>query len=154
VELRAEWCLIRNKFQVAIDLACVFDTYSEFSHVVDKDITNILFWKRELSLWAFTLSSHVQSKSFFGASGVAERGAWVVVWTLRFKGNAASDFSVWPDLSLEWLDGENLILEEHWVILDGLSDSLILSGKGGNSFFLSSLVLLLEFSRIIWVIGV
>jgi len=60
---------------VAIDLACVFDTYSEFSHVVDKDITNILFWKRELSLWAFTLSSHVQSKSFFGASGVAERGA-------------------------------------------------------------------------------
>jgi len=77
-----------------------------------------------------------------------------VIWTLRFKSNAASDFSVWPDLSLEWLNGENLILEEHWVIFDSLSDSLVLSGKGGDSFFLSSFVLLSELIFIIGVIGI
>jgi hypothetical protein len=149
VELRAEWRLIRNEFPVAIDLACVFNSNSEFSHVVDEDITDVLFWKRELSLWAFTLSSHVQSESFFRASGVAERGAGVVVWTLRFESDAAGDLSVWPDLSLKWLDGENLILKEHWVIFDSLSDSLILSGKGGDSLFFSSFVLLLELVSII-----
>jgi len=149
VELRAEWRLVWNEFPVAVDLTCVFNSNSEFSHVVDEDITNVLFWKRELSLWTFTLSSHVQSKSFFRASCVAERGARVVVWTLRFESDAACDLSVWPDLSLKWLDGENLILEEHWVILDGLSDSLVLSGKGGNGLLLSSLVLLFELGSII-----
>lgn len=72
-----------------------------------------------------------------------------MVWTLRFESNAASDFSVWPDLSLKWLDGEDFILEEHWVIFDGLSDSLILSGKGGDSLFFSSFILLLELVSII-----
>jgi hypothetical protein len=49
---------------VAINLTCVFNADSELSLVIDEDVTNVLFWKRKLSLWAFTLSSHVQSKSF------------------------------------------------------------------------------------------
>jgi len=154
VELRAERSLVWNKFPVAIDLTSVFNTNSEFSLIIDEDISNVLFWKRKLSLWSFTLSSHVQGKSFFWASGIAERCAWVVIWTLWLEGNTASDFSVWPDLSLKRLNCENLILEKHWIIFNCLSDSLVLSRQSSNGFFLSSLILLIELLIIVGVIRV
>jgi hypothetical protein len=154
VELRAKRSLVWNEFPVAVDLACVFNTYSEFSLIVDEDITNVLFWKRKLSLWAFTLSSHVQCESFFRASGVAERGARVVIWTLWLEGDTAGDLSVWPDLSLKWLNCEDLILEKHWVIFDSFSDTLVLSGKSSDGLLLISLSLLHELVLIVGVIRV
>ena len=45
-----------------------------------------------------------------------------MVRTLRTERHAARHFRVRPDLALERLDLEDLVLEEHLVLVDGLLD--------------------------------
>jgi hypothetical protein len=139
---------------VAIDFTSIFDSDGELSLEVDEDVSDVLLWERKLSLWAFALTSHIQCKSLFGTGGVAESGARIVIWTLRLESHAASDLSVWPDLALKRLDGENLILEEHGVIINCLSDALVLSSKSGDSLLAISLLLEMQLILIIGVIAV
>lgn len=139
---------------MAVNLSGVLNTDSEFFLEVHEDVADVLLWKRELSLRTLALAGHVQGKPLLRAGGVAESGARVVVWALRLEGHAAGDLSVWPDLALEGLDGENLILEEHWVVLNCLSDTLVLPLECGDSLLLSTLLLGLQFGLIVRVITV
>ena len=102
----------------------------------------------------FTLTSHVQCKSFFRTGGIAEGSARIVIGALRFESHAASDLSVWPDLSLKRFNGENLILEEHGVVINSLSDALVFSSKGGDSLLSISLLFEMKFILIVGVIAV
>jgi len=105
---------------VAVDLTSVLDADGKLFLEVNEDVTDILLWKGKLGLWTFTLTCHVQSESLLGAGGVAKGSARVVVWTLWLESHAAGDFGVWPNLSLKGLDGEDFVLEEHWIVFDGL----------------------------------
>jgi hypothetical protein len=100
------------------------------------------------------VASHVQSKSLFGASSVAESSATVVIRSLRPESDTASDLSVGPNFTLERFDGEDLILEQHWVIVNSLPDALILSLKGGNGLLLVPLSFELKFILVIRIITV
>ena len=65
-----------------------------------------------------------------------------MVWTLELEGYAASNLDIWPDFALNGLDGENLILEEHWIVLNCLANTLVLLLESSNSLLL--ILLLLE----------
>jgi hypothetical protein len=117
---------------VAVNLSGVFNSDIKLVLVVNENISDVHLGDAQLSLWAFSLASHVEAQSFLGASHIAEGSARVVVWTLGLKGHTAGDFSVGPNLSLEGLDRENLILEKHGVFIDSFLNSLVLSGKGSN----------------------
>lgn len=134
---------------MAIDLASVFNSDSEFFLEVDKDVSNILLRKRKLCLWTLALASHVEGQSFLRTRGVAESSTRVVIGTLRLECHTASYLSVWPNLSLEWLDGEDLVLEQHRVIIHSLADALVLSLKSSNCFLLSPLPLKLQFGIVV-----
>jgi hypothetical protein len=121
---------------MAVDFTGVLDADGELFLEVDKDVSNVLLGKGELGLRTLTLPSHVESKSLLRASGVAESGARVVIWALRLEGHAASNFCVWPDLSLQRLDREDLVLEKHRIVLYSLADSLVLSLEGSDGLLL------------------
>jgi hypothetical protein len=121
---------------MAVNLTSIFNSNWEFSLEIDKNIANVLLRQRELSLRSFTLASHVKGESLFATSGVAEGGTTVMIRTLRSESNTAGYLSVRPDLSLKGLDGEDFILEEHWVIVNCFPDALVLSLKRSNGFFL------------------
>lgn len=139
---------------MAVDLTGVLDADCELFLEVDKDVSNVLLGEGELGLRTFTLPSHVESKSFLRAGGVAESSARVVIRALRLEGHAASDLGVGPDFSLERLDREDLVLEQHRVVLYCLSDPLVLSLESCNSLLLCPLSFEPQLSLIIRVIAV
>ena len=149
MEFGSEWSLIGNQFPMAIDFTSVFNSDGKLFLEVDENVSNVLLRERKLSLWALSLACHVQGQSLFRASGVAESCARIVVGTLRLEGHAARDLCVWPYLALEWFDGEDLILEEHWVIVHSFADALILSLESRNGLLLGPLSLELQFGVII-----
>ena len=139
---------------MAVDLSSVLNANREVPLVVNEDVSNILLRKRKRGLWAFALTSHVQSESFLRAGGVAEGGAAVVVGTLRPEGDAARDLGAWPDLTLQRLDGKDLVLEQHGIVVNRLSDALVLPAESGNSLLLVPLTFELELILVVRVIRV
>jgi hypothetical protein len=77
-----------------------------------------------------------------------------VVRPLRLECHATRDLGVWPDLTLEWLNCEDLVLEEHGIIIDGLPDALVLARERGNRLLAGSGSLELELGLVVGVIAV
>lgn len=67
-----------------------------------------------------------------------------MVGALWSEGHAAGDLGVGPNLSLEGFNGEDLILEEHGVVIDGLLDGLVFSCQGGHRPILTANLKIVE----------
>lgn len=127
MELRPERSFIGDKLIVAIDFSSVFDSNFKIILVVHEDVSNVHLCDGELSLRAFALTSHVEGESFLRTGDVAKSGAGVVIGSSWFECNATGNFGVWPDLSLQRLNIEDVVLEEHQVFIYSLSNALKLS---------------------------
>jgi len=77
-----------------------------------------------------------------------------MVWSLGFESHTAGNLGVRPNLALKGLDGENFVLEKHWIILNGFANSLIFSLESSNCLLLGSLFLEVELCFVIRVITV
>ena len=139
---------------MAVDLASVLNADSKLFLEVDKDVSNVLLRAGELVLRALALSCHIEGQSLLGASRVAEGSARVVIRALRLEGHAASDLRVGPDLPLQRLDRENLVLEEHRIVFDGLADPLVLALECGDGLLLCPLSLEPQFGLVVGVVAV
>lgn len=95
------------------------------------------------------MTCHVQGESLLGAGRVAEGGAGVVIRALRLECHTAGDLCIRPDLALKGLDGEDLILEEHRVVLNCFANALVLSLQSGNRLLLGALPLELHLCLIV-----
>ena len=166
VELGSERRLVRDELPMAVNLTCVLNADSKLYKMnqlntktylfleVHEDVPDVLLWERKLGLWTLALASHVEGEPLLRARGVAEGRARVVVRPLRLEGHAARDLRVWPNLALEWLYCEDLVLEEHGIVIDGLSDALVLARESGNRFLTGPGPLELELCLVIGVIAV
>lgn len=77
-----------------------------------------------------------------------------MIRTLRPEGDTAGDLGVGPDLTLKRLNCEDLILEQHWVVINSFPDALILPLERGDGLLLVSLSFELHFILIVGVITV
>jgi hypothetical protein len=105
-------------------------------------------------LGSFTLAGKVESQSIGYASCVAEGCARVVVGALWAEGHAEGHFSVGPYLTFQGLNGKDLILEEHLVLVDSLLDAGVLASEGDEGSLLLAFSLCDQFGLIVGVIGV
>ena len=127
VELGPERGLVWHELPVAVDLPGVLNADIELVLVVDENVSDVHLGDTQLCLRAAALPSHIQGEALLAAGDVAEGGAGVVVGTLGSEGDAAGDLCVGPDLPLQWLYREDLVLEEHRVFIHRLTDRLILA---------------------------
>ena len=116
VELRAERRLVWNQLPMAVDLASIFDTELEGLLVRHEDVTDVHLGDGELGLGALALAGEVQRQALLVAGDIGEGRAGVVVGTLRTERDTAGHLRVRPNLALERLDLEDLVLEEHFVL--------------------------------------
>jgi hypothetical protein len=77
-----------------------------------------------------------------------------MVRALRSESHAEGHFSVWPDFTLEGLDREDLVLEKHFIFLDGLLDAGVLAVESDQGSLLLPLGLGHEFRLIVRVIRI
>lgn len=98
------------------------------------------------------MASQVQREAVLVAGHVTEGRARVVVRTLWAERDAASHLGVGPDLAFEWLNLEDLVLEEHLVFVDGLLDGPVLASEGCDCLLLLANLALLELHIVIGVI--
>jgi hypothetical protein len=117
---------------MTIDLTSVLNTDIKFVLIVHEDVSNVHFSDGKLCLRATSLACHVQCKTLFRTGDVAEGCAGVVIGTLRAESHTARDLCVWPNLSLERLDREYFILEEHGILIYCFSNRLIFACQSCN----------------------
>jgi len=103
-------------------------------------------------LGALTLACEVQRKALLIACDVGEGSARVVVGSLWTESDAACHLRIGPDLALEGLDLEDLVLEEHLVFLNGFPDAHVLAVERGDGSLLASLHLLLSLRLVVGVV--
>lgn len=139
---------------MTVDFSCVLDTELERFLVSDKDVANIHLRDAKLGLGALALSRKVQRKTLLIASDVSEGSARVVVGALWAESDTTGHLRVGPDLALERLDLENLVLEEHLVFLNGFPDAHVLAVERGDGSLLASLHLLLGLCLVVGVVRV
>ncbi len=72
-----------------------------------------------------------------------------MVGALGTESHTAGHFCVWPNFTLERLNLENLVLEEHLVLFHSLPDAHILAIESGHSPLLAPLHLLLSLSLVV-----
>lgn len=77
-----------------------------------------------------------------------------MVGTLWAESHTTGHLGVWPDFTFKRLNLENLVLEEHLVLLDSLSDAHVLAVEGSDSSLLASIKLGLGLSGVIGVVTV
>ena len=120
--------------------------------VSHKNVANVHLSDGELGLGALALASEVERKALLVASDVGKGCAAVVVGALGAEGHTASHLRVRPDFSFKRFDLENFILEEHFVLLNGLSDAHILAIESGHGPLLASFELRLGLCGVVGVI--
>ena len=139
---------------MAVNFAGIFDTELKRLLVGHENVANVHFGDGKLSLWALALTSEVKCKALLVASNVGKCRAGVVVWTLWAEGYTTGHLRVRPNLTLKGLNLENLVLEEHLVLLDGLSDAHVLAVEGSDSSLLASVLLGLGLGGVIGVVAI
>ena len=77
-----------------------------------------------------------------------------MIGALRAESDTARHLSVGPDLALKRLNLENLVLEQHFVLLNSLSDAHILAVEGRNGALLAPLELGLGLGGVVGIVTV
>ena len=139
---------------MAVDLTGIFDTELEGLLVCDKDVANVHLGDGELGLRTLTLASEIKSEALLATGHVGEGCARVVVGTLGAECHTAGHLGVRPDFAFERLYLEDLVLEEHLVLLNGLTDAQILAIERGYGALLAPLKLGLRLGGVIGVIAI
>ena len=154
VELRSKRCLIRDQFPMTVDFASIFDAQFKRFLVSDKDVADVHLCDRQLGLWAFALPCEIEGKSLLVAGHVGKGCARVMVGALWAEGHAAGHLSVGPNFSFEWLNLEDLVLEEHFIFFNCLSNGGVFPGQGRDCSLLFALLLGVELALVVGVVGV
>jgi len=105
-------------------------------------------------LGTLALASEVEREALLVAGHISEGCARIVVWTLRTEGHTARHLGVGPDFAFKRLNLENLVLKQHFVLLNCLPDAHILAVESGYSTLLASVLLSLGLGGVIGVVTV
>ena len=154
VELRSKWCLIRDQLPMAVDFAGILNAQFKGFLVSDKNVANVHLRDRQLGLRALALPCEVEGESLLVAGHVCKGRARVMVGTLRAEGYATGHLSVGPNFSFQWLNLEDLVLEEHFIFLYSLSDRGIFPGQSRDCSLFFALLLGVELALVVRVVGI
>lgn len=110
---------------MALDFSSVFYLNWLLDRLIHKDIAKVDLLLSQVSLRAEALSLQLQRKALLCARNIAISHAVVSVGLGGHEGDCDGNFTVWPDLSYQWFDFEDVVLEQKEIIFNGLSDGLI-----------------------------